>query len=125
MALRSFGFTVGTALLLVGAILIWRDKNLGWFVAVAGALLVLLARIAPAKLRLFHRAWMSASLALGWIMTNLILTIIFFLVVTPLGLLQRLLGKRPLDVAFRSSASSYWRGRARPHATASEFERQF
>jgi hypothetical protein len=67
---------------------------------------------------------MILSLALGWVMSRILLTIAFFLIVTPIGLLQRLFGKRPLEIAFRTGANSYWQPRtARP--VPADYEKQF
>ena len=67
---------------------------------------------------------MIAALALGWVMTRILLTIVFFLVVTPIGLLQRLFGKRAIEVDFKPDAASYWQARtARP--APEDYEKQF
>ncbi len=124
-ALRKFGFTVGGAFLLSGAFLIWRHRPAGPPFFGMGILLWLAALFTPASLKLFHRAWMTFALAMGWIMTRIILTFVFFLVVTPVALLQRLFGKRPLDLAFRDGASSYWELRPRKELVAADYEKQF
>lgn len=125
VALRRFGFTVGTALVIVGVLLAWRGRTAGWPLAVAGGAIVLLALVVPGALKILHRFWMSLALAMGWVMTNVILTIVFFLVVTPIGLLQRLFGKSALALSFRSGAESYWEIRERWQPDPSEYERQF
>jgi hypothetical protein len=50
--------------------------------------------------------------------------IAFFLVVTPIGLLQRLFGKRIIEVAFRANAASYWQART-THPVPEDYEKQF
>ena len=124
-ALRRFGFTVASALLLLGALLFWRHhRGAGFVFAALGALLFIVAAVAPPLLKWLHGPWMILSLALGWIMTRLLLTIAFFLIVTPIGLLQRLFGKRPIEIAFRTGATSYWQPRtARP--LPADYEKQF
>ncbi len=67
---------------------------------------------------------MIAALAIGWVMTRVLLTIVFFLVVTPVGLLQRLFGKRAIEVDFGTNAASYWQTRTvRP--MPEDYEKQF
>ena len=61
---------------------------------------------------------------LGSITSRILLTIVFFLVVTPTGLLQRLFGKRPLDLRFNSGETTYWQPRSK-HAATVDYERQF
>ena len=124
-ALRRFGFTVGIALLGLGTLLVWRQRGAGWpFVAVS-VIILLVALVQPARLRLFHRGWMTAALAMGWMMTRVILTVVFILVVTPIGLLQRLSRKRALDLAFRTGAESYWEARSAGRQSADDYEKQF
>ncbi|MEY2495537.1 MAG: carbamoyltransferase [Verrucomicrobiota bacterium] len=121
-ALRRFGFTVGLGLLSLGGLLLWRHRNSGWAFLSMGTLLSLAAAFAPTALRYVHHAWMILALALGWFVTRVILTIVFFLVVTPIGLLQRLCGKRPLEYRFKSDEATYWQRRT---AGRSDYEKQF
>jgi hypothetical protein len=67
---------------------------------------------------------MTLALILGWIVTRILLTIVFFLVVTPIGLLQRLCGKRPLEVRFKGDETTYWQPRT-THPVAGDYEKQF
>lgn len=124
-ALRRFGLTLGSALLLLGAFLFWRRHGgAGLLFASLGALLLILAGIAPVLLKWVHGPWMILSLALGWVMTRVLLTVAFFLIVTPIGLLQRLFGKLPLEIAFRTGATSYWQPRTAQPLPA-DYEKQF
>jgi hypothetical protein len=123
-ALRRFGFTVGLVILFLGGLLLWRNRGAGWPLISIGTLLVLAAGLAPLALKWIHGPWMIAALALGWIVTRVLLTIVFFLVVTPIGLLQRLLGKRAIEVAFRADAASYWQARTTA-PMPEDYEKQF
>jgi hypothetical protein len=123
-ALRRFGFTVGSVILALGCFFLWRHRGAGWPLATIGMVLVVAAGLAPSSLKWVHGPWMIASFILGWIVTRILLTIVFFLVVTPIGLLQRLFGKRIIEVAFRPNAASYWQARtARP--APEDYEKQF
>jgi hypothetical protein len=121
-ALRRFGFTVGSVLFLLGGIMLWRHRNAGWPFLSIGALLLLAAAFAPAALRYLHQAWMTVAFALGWVVTRIILTIVFCLIVTPIGLLQRVCGKRPLEFGFKSDETTYWQ---RQSAPPGDYEKQF
>ena len=124
-ALRRFGLVIGSALLLLGALLLWRHHRwAGLLFASLGTFLLILAGVAPLLLKWIHGPWMILSLALGWIVTRILLTIAFFLIVMPIGLLQRLFGKRPLETAFRTVATSYWQPRATQPLPA-DYEKQF
>jgi len=123
-ALRRFGFTVGPVLLALGGILLWRHRAAAWPLIVFGALLLVGGAIAPRTLKYAHAPWMIFSFALGWMMSRVLLTIVFFLVVTPLGLLQRLCRKRAIEFAFKNGAASFWQARSGRPAPA-DYERQF
>jgi carbamoyltransferase len=123
-ALRRFGVTLGIALLVFGMLLQFNHRKAGGVLLPLGALVLLAAAFFPAALRYVYKPWMIFALLLGRIMNGIILTILFFLVITPIGLIQRLCGKRPLEVRFRSSETSYWQTRAKPSA-ADNYEKQF
>lgn len=89
---------MGGALLVLGAWWTFREKFPGPRAAflAAGGLLALLGAAAPASLRVPRRAWLAFAEVLGAIATTVVLFLVFFLVVTPLGVLRRALGKDPL-----------------------------
>jgi hypothetical protein len=124
-ALRRFGWTVGGVLLVLGALLLWRARVAGWPVLIVGAAVLLAALIAPGVLKHFHRVWMTIALVMGWIMTNVILTIVFFAVLTPIGLLQRLFARPTVDLALKPGAASYWEKRAGGQPAPADYEKQF
>ncbi|MDX1429866.1 MAG: SxtJ family membrane protein, partial [Rhodothermales bacterium] len=61
-----------------------------------------------AVLRGPHRVWMILAIIIGFVMTRVILAIVFFLIVTPKGVVMRLLGKDPLTKGPDPSLKSYW-----------------
>ncbi len=124
-ALRQFGFTIGGAFCSLGALFLWRARAGGSAFLILGTLLILTALFQPRILRPVHRVWMTLALILGFVMTRVILTIVFFAVLTPIGLLQRLFGKRAVEVAFRTGAESYWEPRTPHQPTAADYEKQF
>src|SRR5207244_2750835 len=122
--LRRFGLTTGLAFFVVGAVLQFRHRAAGRPFASLAVLLFLFSAVAPGLLRFVYRPWMAVANFLGAITSRLLLTLVFFLVVTPIGTLQRLFGKHPLDLRFRSDDATYWTRRtSRP--TPSDYEKQF
>jgi hypothetical protein len=106
--LRSFGLLVGGLWALIG---VWPVLARGgtprlWAVVLAAALL-LPALIVPARLRPIHRMWMAVGDALGWVNTRVILGVVFFLIITPMGLIMRLLREDPLCRSFDGRADTY------------------
>lgn len=111
-ALRSFGWLVGAVLLGIAAFLWWRHDwtptTATYVLAGLGAALVVLGTLAPVVLRPLYRVWMALALVLGFIMTRVILTLVFYLLVTPIGLALRLFGKDSMHRKLDPEASSYW-----------------
>ena len=123
---RSFGLTLGIPVLLVAGLMLWRQR-LVWAVALVavGALLVLLALAAPALLRPLNRLWTRVGLLLHAVVTPLVMALLFYLTVTPVGLVMRLLGKDPARLKFDRAAATYWIARQPPGPPPETMRRQF
>lgn len=121
-ALRKFGFTIAGVLLVLTLLLLWRGRSTAPVWGTVALAFLLAGALVPGWLGPFHRVWLSFSIVLGAIMTPLMLTIFFFAVVTPVGLLQRLFGKRVVELRFRTGEESYWLERA---PRERDYEKQF
>jgi hypothetical protein len=95
--LRSFGLLVGGIFGLIGLWpVVWRQQGPHqWAVALA-VLLIGPALVAPGILGPAYRLWMKLAEVLAWINTRILLGVVFYLVVTPIGLVMRLLKHDPL-----------------------------
>jgi hypothetical protein len=94
---RSFGRSVGGVLLLIAGVLAWRGRiGAAEAVGAVGAVLVFLALVRPALLKWPRAGWMRCALALGYVNARIILTLAFLIVLTPMGLIWRLIGRDPL-----------------------------
>jgi hypothetical protein len=94
---RSFGISVGAVLLLIAALLVWRGRiTTAEIVGSIGGVLSILGLTKPSLLKVPSRLWWKMAIALGYVNARVILTIAFVIVLTPMGLLWRLLGKDPL-----------------------------
>ncbi|MFQ5746786.1 MAG: SxtJ family membrane protein [Gemmatimonadota bacterium] len=119
---RKFGLTVGGALLALGGLLLWRGRGgLSPWIGGAGLALVLGGLIVPGRLGPVHRAWMGLAHALSRVTTPVFMSLLYFLVLTPFGLVMRALGRRPLRHAERDG--SYWT--SREEGPPGSLERQF
>jgi len=123
--LRKFGLTIGTVLLLIACFMIWKHKHYGYYFLLIGDILALGGIFFPVILRPLHKAWMTLSILLGWVMTRVILSVLFYLVITPIGLIARLSGKQFLDLKIDKSRASYWEKRKNVPPTPEDYERQF
>jgi len=106
--LRSFGLVLGVlfaAFFGVWPLLRHRGSPL-WPWIVAGVL-CLFALIWPAALSHLHRGWTRLGLALGWVNTRVILTLLFAISVVPVGLLMRLFGRDRMARKLDPASTSY------------------
>ena len=122
---RAFGWLMASVAALVGLWALWKGK--AWMpvpfaIALAFALATLLRL---SVLEWLNRAWLALAVLLGRIVTPLVMGLIYFGLITPLGLLMRLTGKDPMQRRFDAAASTYWIEREPPGPDPATMERQF
>ena len=106
--LRRFGLVMTIPLALLGALFLWKGKPAApWLFGAAGFFL-LTGLIAPRILAPIEIVWMAFARVLNVVVTFIILTILFYLVITPFGLIMRLFGKELIPKRFDTTQSSYW-----------------
>lgn len=123
--LRTFGLTVGGVLFAAGVVLLYFDKGSSSFFLIAGGALLASGLVMPGVLLPVQKAWMTFGVVMGWVMTRVVLSLLFFLVMTPIALVSRLSGKRFLDVEIDRGRASYWNRRKPGPAERKSYERQF
>jgi hypothetical protein len=115
---RKFGFTVGLAFAVLAGITWWRDHPVLMQVfAWLAAALILAGALIPGRLGPVNRAWMQLALLISRVTTPVFLGIVYFLVISPIGLLMRLVGKNPLR--HRPENGSLWLSRSGGRGTMS------
>jgi hypothetical protein len=123
--LREFGVVIGAILIVFADVAMLRGKAFGPYVLGIGFVFALLGLIMPSVLKPLQKVWMGLGLVLGFFVSRIILSIIFFGIITPIGLLMKLSGKDILDERIDKSKVSYWHLRpevARPKAS---YENQY
>ena len=124
--LRRFALTVGGAFVLLALASRWRGHVVPPRVlAAAGVLLVVPGLIAPMALAPVQRGWMRAATLLGEVNSRIILTVLFYLVIAPVGLVLRHLVRDPLDRSLADGKASNWIRRERKPVEPARYERQF
>lgn len=106
--LRKFGLVMAAPLAAIGALLLWRGRPAAPYLFGLAALFALLGLIAPRVLAPVERAWMALAAVLATVMTHVVLTLTFALLITPMGLVIRLLGKDPLQLKRDPGRESFW-----------------
>jgi hypothetical protein len=106
--LRTFGLVVGGAFGIIGVwpVLVHGEALRLWALTLTG-LLVISALFVPRGLKLVHRAWMACGHILGQVNTTIILTIVFYSLFTPMGLVMRLFGKDPMHRKLEPNSDTY------------------
>ncbi|MCQ9206639.1 MAG: SxtJ family membrane protein [Omnitrophica bacterium] len=124
--LREFGLVVGGILLILGGLVFWRGRReLAPYVTSAGTALVILGLMLPTILKPLQKVWMGFSVIMGFFVSRVILFILFYAVLTPLGLVARLFGKDILNQKIDKSTGSYWCDRNPKTKSKESYENQY
>ncbi len=105
---RKFGIALGLILAVIATILLIKKKGTYIYFYGAGLFFVLAALAVPIIVKPVFILFLYIAHVLGWVMTRVLLSILFYLVMTPIGLVGRLFGKRFLDMTFSRQEESYW-----------------
>ncbi len=121
--LRKFGLTLAAAFGLFGGISAWRGHGFYIYLLAAAAFFLIFGLAWPSALKPIQKIWMTLALLMGWVMSRVLLFIVFFVTVTPIGLILRLSGKDILDKKPGVRRDSYWL----PHKSRDkeDYEKQF
>jgi len=121
--LRTFGSLLAVFVLIVGSIGWWRTGRVesGAAIWIAGGVLTGIYRLVPRSRRPIYVGWMYAAFPIGWIISHILMAIIYYVVITPIGAMMRATGRDPLLRRFDRSARTYWA----PHAPPDDVRRYF
>jgi Saxitoxin biosynthesis operon protein SxtJ len=123
---KEFGLIVGVVFVSLGSWWLYRGKFIT-FASVTlplGALLILLGLVWPRALVLPNKAWMLVAEGLSFVSTTIILGLVFFLIVTPIGVIKRLMGWDPLNRRGARKAS-YWQPYSERQRNPRHYEKMF
>ncbi len=123
--LRKFGLTVGIVLAIIAGVMYWNEKSSYLYFSIAASLLIISGIIFPKLLKPINKAWMALAVVLGWFMTRVILSILFYITITPISLLAKLFGKKFLNLKIDKSAFTYWEKRQQKNFDPLDYEKQF
>ena len=122
---RSFGLAMAGAFLVVAFGSVLRGQHARWWAVPVAVALLIIALAQPRALRPLNLVWFRMGLLLNRIVSPLVLALLYFLVLTPMGLLLRFLGQKFLGLGIDPSSESYWVIRAEPGPTGPSLRNQF
>ena len=106
--LRQFGLMVGGIFLFIGLWpFVWRQEAVRIWAVVPGSLLAVAGLMMPGLLKQVYQGWMWVGHVMGWVNTRIILGVLFYGVVTPMGLVMKLTGRDPMRREFEADAQTY------------------
>ena len=122
---RTFGLIMAGAFGALALVRAWWTGQLSWWMLGLAVVFLAASLLLPAWLQPVRLAWMKLAAVLGFINSRLLLTIVFGLIITPIGLLLRALGRRPFATASDAAMKTYWRARRPEEFVRERMERQF
>ena len=123
--LREFGLTIGIILVILGSVAFWRGKAIFPYFLGVGVTFITLGIFSPGALKRLQKIWMGFSIILGFFMSRIILTALFYVGVTPIGIIMRIFGKDMLDEKIDKKRSSYWHDRSAEVKDKKSYENQY
>lgn len=122
---RSFGLVVAAFFLIVGFWPLVRAQPIRWWALGVAAVFALLALLWTAALAPLNRLWVKLGALLYKVVSPVVMALLFYVTVTPIALLMRLLGKDPLRLRRDPDAASYWIDRTPPGPSPESMKNQF
>jgi hypothetical protein len=108
---RKFGLTVGIALVALSAVAWWRGHPTTFTVLGSlGVALILAGLVIPSMLGPIDRAWMKLALAISRVTTPVFMGVVYYLILTPVGLVRRVFGAKGL--VYRPGPHGFWADRS-------------
>jgi hypothetical protein len=122
---RGFGLVFTGVFTVIAGWPLLAGRPVRWWSLAVAACFLGLALIAPGVLTPLNRVWLRFGLLLHRCVSPIVLAVLFFTTVTPIGLLMRALGKDPLRLRFDRETPTYWIERQPPGPAGETMSRQF
>ena len=105
---RSFGLVFAAVFTIIGFYPLWYNENIRLWACIIAFIFLFFGIFFPKILIVPNKLWFKLGLLLGSIMAPIIMGMIFFLTVTPIGIIMRLFGKDVINQKIKKNAKSYW-----------------
>jgi hypothetical protein len=122
---RNFGLVLAAAFTVIALLPLWYGENFRVWAIVVATIFLVPAIFFPHLLRPLNLLWFKFGLLLGKIVAPIVISAVFFVIVTPMALLMRLMGKDPLNRAWDPNSQTYWIKRDEQTNSMSSMKDQF
>ena len=122
---KSFGVVFAVVFAIVGVFPLWGGGSPAYWALGASAVFLVLALARPVVLAPLNRLWHLLGLGLSKVVNPLVMGFLFFVTITPMALIMRMMGKDPLRLKFEPGAATYWIERTPPGPEPETMKRQF
>ena len=123
--LRNFGIIFTVVLGILGGLMLWRKNPDFYILFILSGSFLLAGLLVPVILIPLQKVWMSIALVIGWVMSRVLLTVLFVIIITPLGVIKRLVKGDFLNKKLQKDTASYWLDHEQKEVNEKVYENQF
>ena len=124
--IKTFGYGLTGFLAILGAINLYKgNSNIYYYFFSAGFIALIISIIRPYTLMFLYKPMMLFAHAIGWFNTQVLLSLIFFLLISPISLILKIIKKDLLDIGIDKDCKSYWNEVSLKIKEKSDYEKQF
>ena len=123
-SLKSFGITIGIVILVISGLLYFKEQDSYKFFLYVAGFFIGFGLLFPRALRRIYLIWMAFALILGWFMTRIILSLLFYVLITPIGIISRIFGNNFLETK-KINKTSYWNKRDSKNEYSQDYRNQY
>ncbi len=106
--LRKYGLIMFSAFFVITIVLFLRDRSIWVYTFIPSVFFFLSSLLFPFILAPIERVWMKIAGVMGFVMTNVLLTLVFILGIIPIGILVRIFRGGSFEKGFQKKAATYW-----------------
>ncbi len=120
-----FAIVIAALFCITGLVLKKQSSDYSIVFFIIAILLIPLAYIFPRSLKPVHKLWMSVGIIMGAGVTFIILSVMFYGLITPISFLARWMGKDFLNMKMNRDSKSYWISKEDREFKKESYEKQF
>ena len=122
---RNFGIGLSVILAIIATIQLYFDNKIYLYLYLSALIILFFSFVLPIVIKPIFILFSYIGFGMGWVMTRVILSLLFYLLFTPLGLMLRLFGKQFLDIKFKDGKESHWIDVADENHNPQNYENQY